>query len=167
MVPVSVAENITYAIDLPYPPSSPLVLTEYTITPPPPFSLNDLLNGNITTLLGVVFNGSFDTSYEREAMAIAEFYVHQLTTAVYLNESDAIENFAEMRYYSYPRNLTSVTSVQTPPLHFYLSHTIHSAPDFDQVIHASIDLSTCACTGSVCGNSANWIAKVQTPGVEW
>ena len=39
LTPMSVAENQTIAIDLPYPPESNLLVNEFTFTPPPPFSL--------------------------------------------------------------------------------------------------------------------------------
>lgn len=38
ITPLSVAENISQVIDIPYPPTAPLVVDEFTITPPPPFS---------------------------------------------------------------------------------------------------------------------------------
>eukprot|EP01125_Pyxidicula_operculata_P019498 TRINITY_DN7081_c2_g2_i1.p1 TRINITY_DN7081_c2_g2~~TRINITY_DN7081_c2_g2_i1.p1 ORF type:complete len:306 (-),score=36.01 TRINITY_DN7081_c2_g2_i1:13-930(-) len=161
IVPLSVAENLTVAINLPYPPATPLLGTEYTITPPPPFSLNDLLLGNITSLLGVVYNGSFDTSYERIADSIAQLTIYDLTTAVYLDNSSSIQPYPEMRYLSYPRKPDSFIGEQ----HYYLSHEIHSAPDFDQVIHIVVNVDDCVCSG--CPSDFEKYTYIQQPGVEW
>jgi len=160
--PLPCAENITYAIDIPIPPTDPLVVNEFTVTPPPPFSLNDLLNGQIRTLLGVVYNGSFDTSYERYAISIANFAIQwPLTTAVWLNDSSAIQNYPQLRYYSYPRSLAG-DQTNDSVVHLYLSHKIHSAPDFDQVIHATINFADCKCTQNCTDDWQSWIVQ---PGI--
>jgi len=152
-------ENNIIPIGLPIPPSDQLIQNEYTITPPPPFSLNDLLSGEIKTLLGVVYNGSFDTVYEREAMSIATLTITNLTTAVWLNISSAIPSYPEMRYLSYPLSLTpSSARIQ----YFYFSHEIHSAPDFDQVIQVMVDLDSCVYSGSI-----ELSSSIYTPGLEW
>jgi len=162
LVPLSVAENRTLAIDLPYPPAHQLVVDEFTITPPPPFSLNDLLNGNITQLLGVVYNGSFDTLYERIPMAIANFDILNLTTAVWLNYSHAIPNYPQLRYYSYPRKMPYVNNEEV--INLYMSHEIHSPPDFDQVVHIQLALDNCTCDS--CDNQ--WMSQqIQTPSAVW
>eukprot|EP01111_Echinosteliopsis_oligospora_P015841 TRINITY_DN6397_c0_g1_i1.p1 TRINITY_DN6397_c0_g1~~TRINITY_DN6397_c0_g1_i1.p1 ORF type:complete len:151 (+),score=32.00 TRINITY_DN6397_c0_g1_i1:24-455(+) len=51
LTPMSVAENTTDVIPLPYPPASDLLVDEFTFTPPPPFSLNDLLSGDIKKII--------------------------------------------------------------------------------------------------------------------
>jgi len=155
LTPLPVAENQTLVIDLPYPPEAQLLHNEFTFTPPPKFSLNDLLNGYITNLLGVVYNGSFDTSYERIAMAIAIFDINELTTAVYLNDSNQIPNYPSMRYLTYPRNPVVQTSGKQ---NFYMAHQIHSAPDFDQIVHVEIDLDGCTSTN---------FESIYQPGVAW
>jgi len=142
LLPISTTQNITYPIDLPYPPKAELLGTEYTTTPPPNFSLNDLLLGTITQLNGVVFNGSFDTPYERIPISLGSFFIESFPTAVYLDNSSSIEPYVFLQYYSYPRNNKIVTQgIQ----HYYLSHDIHAAPDFDQVVHVTIDLDNCIC----------------------
>jgi len=161
MIPLPTVQNLTQNIAIPYPPSSPLLVNEFTITPPGPFSLNDLLAGKITEMYGVVYNGSFDTSYERYALSVAKFFVQDLTTAVYLNISDAIPHHPELRYYSYPRTMDSASD---DALHLYLSHQIHSAPDFDHVVHASVPLSSCSCAGSSCPDMASTVLE---PGALW
>jgi hypothetical protein len=126
----SVLDDI-YVIDIPYPPANDLVVYEWSITPPSPFSLNDLLSGKITTLNGVFYNGSFDTSYERQPMTLGKMTVLDLTTAVYLNETEP-EGYPDLQYLSYPRGSSSSN-------HFYLAHQIHQQPDFDHVVHAVLD----------------------------
>lgn len=121
MVPFETVNNVTQPIPLPYPPSSPLLINEFTITPPGPFSLNDLLTEEIQDLYGVVYNGSFDTSYERYAIAIADFHIEQIVTAVYLNISATIAPLPELQYYSYPR---STAADANGMIDFYLSHKV-------------------------------------------
>jgi len=158
LIPMSCAENETYVIDIPYPPASEMLVDEFTITPPPPFSLNDLLLGNISKLLGVVYNGSFDTLYERIPMAIATFSITQLTTAVYLNDSSSIEEYPQLRYYSYPRS-TVTTNIGNA--HYYFAHQIHAVPDYDQVIHTVINLNSCSCSDE-CD-----LSIIHEPGAVW
>ncbi|EFA79900.1 hypothetical protein PPL_06720 [Heterostelium album PN500] len=149
LTPLSSGENITYPIDLPYPPASELLQYEFTFTPPPPFSLNDLLSGQIKQLLGVVYNGSFDTPYEREAISVATLDIYELTTATYLNDSQSIQSYTSQRYLSYPRLGMGLPLPSGGQHHFYWAHEIHAVPDFDQVVHVVIDLDSC-----VCGNNA-------------
>jgi len=159
LTPLSVAENITLPLNLPYPPSAEILGNEYTITPPPPFSLNDLLTGKITELLGVFYNGSFDTPYERMADGIAKFTITELTTAVYLNDSTT-DVYPTLQYLSYPRNENPypVAGLQ----HYYLAHQIHAAPDFDQIVHITIDLDNC-----VSSNKEAIYRKINTPAAIW
>jgi len=161
MVPFATVNNVTAPIPIPYPPASDMLADEFTFTPPGLFSLNDLLAGRITELYGVVYNGSFDTPYERYAIAIATLRVVKLTTAVYLNISSAIAPIPELRYYSYPRT----TDASDSELHVYLSHQIHAAPDFDQAVHALIPAASCTCVG--CTDQAEIIRTVLNPGAVW
>lgn len=131
LVPTPSVFDDIYVIDIPYPPVDDLVIYEYSITPPSPFSLNDLLSTKLTVLNGVYYNGSFDTSYEREPTTLAQMKVLELTTAVYLNETEPYP-YEYLQYLSYPRG--SVTSQ-----HFYLAHQIHAQPDFDHVVHVVVD----------------------------
>jgi hypothetical protein len=109
LVPIATTQNETYPIDIPIPPKYNLLQNEYTITPPPLFSLNDLLAGEITQLNGVVFNGSFDTTYERVPISLGTLNIGDLVTAVYLDNSTSIKPYDTLQYYSYPRNIKVVT----------------------------------------------------------
>ena len=166
LTPLPFAGNETFPIILPYPPKHQTVGHEFTFTPPPPFSLNDLLNGDLTVLQGVVYNGSFDTSYERKSMNIAKYNIEELTTAVYLNYSSEVVPFTYLTYYSYPRTQTWNGNSQQ---HFYLSHFIHAAPDFNQIIQGIIDLSQCVCLSWYgCPSSMeDWYNELNAGGIVW
>jgi len=156
IAPLPHAGNVTLPLKIPYPPKHQTIGYEYTFTPPPPFSLNSLLNGELTVLQGVVYNGSFDTTYERIPIAIARLDITDLTTAVYLNYSSSVVPYEYQTYYSYPRAMINDGSSQQ---HFYLGHNIHAAPDFDQLIQVIIDMSSCAGTNA-------W-EIVSQPGIVW
>eukprot|EP01119_Soliformovum_irregulare_P025463 TRINITY_DN9446_c0_g1_i1.p1 TRINITY_DN9446_c0_g1~~TRINITY_DN9446_c0_g1_i1.p1 ORF type:complete len:297 (+),score=27.42 TRINITY_DN9446_c0_g1_i1:87-977(+) len=143
---------------LPVPPMTNMVTNEFTFTPPPPFSLNDLLVGQLTTLYGKVFNGSFDTMYPRITIALGQLDITSMPTATYLNISSAIPNYPVMRYLSYPRNPSVSLSGKQD---YYLSHEIHSAPDFDQVVHITLDLDSCT---QMDQSSAE---AIHLPGTSW
>lgn len=155
-------------IPIPLPPRDGLIQNEYTITPPPEFSLNDLLAGNLTELKGVVYNGSFDTPYERIPLALATLTVRELTTAVYLNESTAISNYPDLRYLSYPRDM-SPSSLTKPFQHLYFAHEIHSVPDFDHIVQGLVDTSQCHCdldSTELC-DTERILRDIRTPASEW
>lgn len=155
-------------IPIPYPPHDTLLQNEFTFTPPPEFSLNDLLLKTLTELKGVIYNGSFDTSYERIPLALGTLTVRELTTAVYLNESKSIPSYPDLRYLSYPRDMSA--SADTKPFQqMYFVHEIHSVPDFDHIVHARIDTTACHCENepsSLCDNQ-KLTQVVRTPGIEW
>ncbi len=121
-------------LSLPLPPREELEVYEYSFTPPSPFSLNDLITGRIEQLRGVYYNGSFDTPYERIPQSLALLQVKDLTTVVYLKESET-DAYPNLRYLSYPRN----KDIATGSKHFYFAHAIHAQPDFDHVVHGTVD----------------------------
>jgi hypothetical protein len=155
-------------IPIPYPPQDSLLQYEYTITPPPEFSLNDLLLERLTELKGVIYNGSFDTSYERIPLALGTLTVRQLTTVIYLNDSKSIPSYPDLRYLSYPRDM-SPSAATKPFQHLYFVHEIQSIPDFDHIIHVSIDTTQCHCDTkfpALCDNK-RLFQEILTPGIEW
>jgi len=153
--PVSIGDSMPVApIPLNYPPSAPLLIDEFTVTPPPAFSLNNLLNGDIKWLAGAVYNGSFDTTYDRIPTNIGNVTIEQLTTAVWLNVSS--EPFPTLQYLSYPRK-PATTASKEGEVHLYMAHQIHAPPDFDQVIHVVVDPAQC--TGSP--------VEILKPGAAW
>jgi hypothetical protein len=157
LVPQPIGDT-TAVVPIPmnYPPSSPLLVNEHSITPPPSFSLNNLLNGDIKWLSGTVYNGSFDTLYERIPTNIGKVSVTHLTTVVWLNASTA-PAYPTLQYLSYPRQPDSQRVVLSN-VHLYLAHQIHAAPDFDQIVHAVLDSTKCI------GGS---IKDILLPGASW
>lgn len=120
--------------NFPQPPMNDLVQYQYSFTPPPPFSLNDLLNGDIRQFRGVYYNGSFHSEYERIPQSVAILDILSMPTAVYLSEFET-NSFPNLRYLSYPRG-------DRDSVHFYFLHEIHAQPDFDHIIHGT--LTECA-----------------------
>ena len=167
LTPLPFAMNETLPIKMPYPPATELIGNEYTFTPPPPFSLNDLLNGDITILQGTVYNGSFDTSYERIPINIARFDINELTTTVWLNYSSSVVPYEYLTYYSYPRAVTWNNNVDQ---YYYLSHTIHAAPDFNSIVQAKVDLTSCSCINndnSCPSSEEEWYNEISNGGKVW
>lgn len=136
IIPTSCVEGEVFPLDLPLPPANDLQIYEWSFTPPSPFSLNDLLSGEIKKLNGVYFNGSFDTPYERIQQSLATLHIEDLTTTIYLSETET-NSFPNLRYLSYPRKkLTTHTGgKEAKSNHFYFAHEIHAQPDFDHVAH--------------------------------
>lgn len=157
LMPTPSVEGELYAIAIPHPPADDLVAFEYSFTPPSPFSLNDLLNGQITKLNGMYYNGSFDTPYERIPQSLATLTVQDLTTTVYLEEFEST-SYASLRYLSYPRNLLPGASN-----HFYFAHQIHAQPDFDHIVHVSL----VDCMSSNHTNKADVDSLIARPGASW
>ena len=131
LTPIESVQGENLGFQIPYPPMDELLIHEYSFTPPSPFSLNDLLSESVMTYNGVFYNGSFDTPYERYATNLATLQVHELTTAVYLNESET-DGFDNLRYLSYPRGQFEKS------MNFYFAHEIRAQPDFDHVVHGRI-----------------------------
>lgn len=130
-------------LNLPLPPLDDLLTFEYSITPPSPFSLNDLLNHDIKSLYGVYYNGSFDTPYDRIPESLSVVKIEDLTTAVYLDEAET-SGYTNLTYLSYPRALPGISKQSSD--HFYLAHSIRAQPDFDHVAHGRI--TNCSSTTS-------------------
>jgi len=158
LIPLSVGDDEVVPIPMNYPPKAPLLVNEHTITPPPSFSLNNLLNGDTKWLMGSVYNGSFDTTYERIPTNIGKVSVVDLTTTVWLNASSAIPNYRSLQYLSYPRQ-PDAEKVGETAVHVYMAHQIHSKPDFDQIIHAVTDATQC--------DGSDVLKQLLTPGASW
>ena len=158
-MPTSSVEGELFPIDIPHPPTDELVTYEYSFTPPSPFSLNDLLNGDIKKLNGMYYNGSFDTPYERIPQSLSTLAVERLTTAVYLDEF-ATDSYQNLRYLSYPRSTVAATAG-----HFYFAHEIHAQPDFDHVVHGTV--TDCAASSSSTTSEEQLAALVSFPGASW
>lgn len=157
LIPTSSIEGELYPIDIPHPPADELVTYEYSFTPPSPFSLNNLLNGDIKQMHGMYYNGSFDTPYERIPQSLSTLVIKELTTAVYLAEDEA-DSYPNLRYLSYPRSTVASASG-----HFYFAHEIHAQPDFDHIVHGVV--TGCASASAIPADVLS--AVVSRPGASW
>lgn len=157
LVPTSSIEGELYPIDIPHPPADELVTYEYSFTPPSPFSLNNLLNGDIKKMNGMYYNGSFDTPYERIPQSLATLVVKELTTAVYLDEHET-QSYPNLRYLSYPRSTVPAASG-----HFYFAHEIHAQPDFDHIVHGTV----ADCVSPAAIPNEVLVNVVSRPGASW
>lgn len=126
---------------LPIPPKSQLVGTEYVFTPPA-FSLDLFITGKVPNYYGKFTNGSFDT-HQRYLLSNGHLTVTELITVKYL-EQNATAGYSELPYYSYPRNPTvATTSLEGTEVHLYFLHLLEQSPDFDQIVHVTVDPSSC------------------------
>ncbi len=131
--------------NLPLPPQYYVVGTEYVFTPPS-FALDQLISHTLTNFTGRFTNGSFDTA-QRYLLSNATLVVTNLTTVHYLHEN-ASAGYSELVYLSYPRDPTQSPSRLLGVQHFYFLHLEEKSPDFDQIIHVTIDISSCQYAGS-------------------
>ena len=132
--PISPTNNINdiVSFNIPLPPTNWLNGYTYSFTPPTAFSLNNLLNGDITSFNGVYYNGTFDALYPREPLSIAKLNIEQIITANYLNETNT-DMYSNLQYLIYP--------ISSNSNHYYLSHDIHTNPDFYHTVEGTIDCS--------------------------
>ena len=121
---------------LPLPPQ--LVGTEYVLSPPA-FSLDELLTGQLTTIVGAFSNGSFDTP---QRYVIAEgSLAFDIVTARYLS-ANATRRFDFLAYMSFPVN-SQFSARSSKALDLYMMHVLQASPDFDQVLRVAVDLAAC------------------------
>jgi len=111
--------------------------TEYVFTPPA-FSLDEFITATVTSYYGPFTNGSFDTP-QRYLLSNATLHVTELTTVKYLSQT-APSAYTEAPYYSYPRVIND-TSVN--PIQLYFLHLEQKIPEYDQILHVTIDPETC------------------------
>lgn len=130
-------------VGLPLPPAVPLVGTEYVFTPPE-FSLDELITGTLTSYEGRFTNGSFDTE-QRYLLSNGRLELTERTTIHYLEEN-ATGEYPFLPYLSYPRNRKAKGAAAanvTGPQHLYFLHLEHRMPDFDQIVHVTVDPKSC------------------------
>uniref|UniRef100_A0A7S4NUS1 Uncharacterized protein n=1 Tax=Paramoeba aestuarina TaxID=180227 RepID=A0A7S4NUS1_9EUKA len=175
-LPTAGSEVATLAF--PLPPAIPPYRVEWTFTPPPPFSLNDLLNGALTRLDGVVFNGSFDTSYERIPTNLATLHIEDLPTAIWLNSSSEVPVYQNLQFFSYPfiePESPYGQNVTASLLNFYFAHELNAPiTDYDQIVWMTIDTQQCKCEcldGGDCGcpttSPNDWYQAINTQSQRW
>jgi hypothetical protein len=137
--------------EFPFPPEHALLGTEYTFTPPE-FSLDSLLIGQLpaSTWHGHFQNGSFDTPQRYNLSGKAQLSVEGPPLHIhYLNGSTSgVTTYSHLPYISFPRtvytnNSATTTTTTTTVVHLYWVHLLSATPDFDQVVHVSIDPASC------------------------
>jgi hypothetical protein len=120
--------------NLPFPPKVDLLGTEYVLSPPA-FSLDDLLNGSLTSISGVFSNGSFDTTQRyRLSYGVLDFSV---MTAHYLSSS-APARWSELVYIAFVRSPSNKPGVNDD-MHLYFVHLLEKSAEFDQTIHVVLN----------------------------
>jgi hypothetical protein len=133
---------------LPLPPEVPVMSTEYVFTPPA-FSLDELITGETKAYYGHFTNGSFDTA-QYYTLSNGTLTVNKISTVHYLYDGQSNATIAEQAYLSYPRSSGKPVNSK---LHLYWLHLLWSgrgtgeagshAPDYDQMVHVTIDLDSC------------------------
>lgn len=124
---------------LPLPPAVDTLGTEFVWTPPA-FSLNDLI---VRPALapGLLQNGSFDTP-QRFDLSQGTIDLFSERTVHYLDSTNDC-SYPTPVYLSYPRAFPRGAALESP-LHLYFVHQVWASPDYDQVIHVTLDPDSCA-----------------------
>jgi len=132
----------TQVANLPLPPQVELIGTEYVFTPPA-FSLDDFITQKTTSYYGRFTNGSFDTP-QRYLLSNGTLKVTDLVTVHYLKQDQPV-GYTALPYYSYPRSIGDNSS---DVKHLYFLHLEEKTPEFDQIIHVTVDPSSCVWHGA-------------------
>ena len=146
-------DNCTAWASLPIPPAAPALDTEYVFTPPT-FGLDDLISGEVDSFRGRFTKGSFDTPQVPgtpiipgcgpcgEMLSMATLSVTELPTVHYLWD---LENqpMPQQAYLSYPRRDANEQATGQNVVDLYWVHVLWSAPDYDQVVHVTLDVDSC------------------------
>jgi len=106
---------------------------------PDRWSLNNLINGNLTSFQTELYLGDFEQTGTYLCNVTINI-IRPLLTVVQLNGT-AVEPYQPIRYISY---LASNASTRVDKhYHFYLLHQIRVQPDFDAIAHVTIDPKSC------------------------
>lgn len=124
---------------LPLPPATPALGTEYVFTPPT-FPLDELINGERRTFQGRFTNGSFDT-LQRHLLSNASLEVSALPVVHYLHDLTN-QTLPAQAYLSFPRHHRR-SILKSGIVHLYWLHLLWSAPDYDQIVHVTVDFESC------------------------
>ena len=123
---------------LPLPTNISRLNGQWTIEPDE-WSLNNLLNGNLTSFRTKLYTGDFEQggSY---LCNITVNVIQPFLTVQQLNMSE-VEAYQPIRYISYL--LSNASLAADNHLHFYLLHQIRVQPDFDSIVHVLINPMNC------------------------
>lgn len=132
--------TITHSTVTPIPlPTNITRLNNLWTMEPGRWSLNNLINGNLTSFDAQLYVGDFEQT-GKYLCNITLNIIQPLLTVVQLNSSD-IEPYQPLRYTSYL--LSNLTISTETVLHFYFLHQIRVQPDFDSIVHIVIDPKNC------------------------
>lgn len=143
---------------LPFPTNFTRLYNKWTLASES-MSLNNLLNGNLTSFRSELYVGDFEQSGTFLGNVTINI-IHPLLTVVQLNQSE-IEPYEILRYTSYLLTNSTLTSEEV--IHFYFLHQIRVQPDFDTVIHVTINPANC--TTDIDRNQLNNL--LTQPGNQW
>jgi hypothetical protein len=137
-----ILENTTSVAQFPFPPAAPLLGTEYVLSPPA-FSLDELILHTLPAakMAGKFSNGSFDT---KQRYTLSQGRLNLVGPPIevhYLNES-IVQGYSTLPYLSFPRKVGG-NEAPSGVQHLYWVHLLEKSPDFDQVVHVTIDLASC------------------------
>ncbi|CAF2337467.1 unnamed protein product [Rotaria sp. Silwood2] len=136
---VFLAKIINSTVDpVPLPTNVTRLNSQWTIEPEE-WSLNNLINGNLTSFQTKLYKGDFEQG-GTYLCNITINIIQPLLTVVQLNISE-VEPYQPLRYISYFLT-NSITTTKTH-IHLYLLHQIRVQPDFDAIAHVAIDPANC------------------------
>ncbi|UJR33498.1 hypothetical protein I4U23_020943 [Adineta vaga] len=124
---------------LPLPTNITQLSNQFTIEPLQQWSLNDLINGNITNFRTKLYTGNFEQG-GRYLCDVTINIIRPLLTVVQLNETE-VESYQPVSYSSYLLSNSTLTTDNR--IHVYLLHQIRVQPDFDSIVHATINPADC------------------------
>jgi glyoxylase-like metal-dependent hydrolase (beta-lactamase superfamily II) len=152
--------TITHSTVEPIPlPTNVSQLNHQWTIEPERWSLDNLINGNITSFQSKLYIGNFEQGGQY-LCNITISIIRPLLTVLQLNQSD-VEPEEPLRYTSYL--LTNSTMSSEKFIHFYLLHQIRIQPDFDAIAHVIIDPANC--TSDIDRSKLN--SLLEQTGNEW
>ncbi|CAF0738913.1 unnamed protein product [Rotaria sp. Silwood1] len=123
---------------VPLPTNVTRLYNQWTIQPEE-WSLNNLINGNLTSFRTKLYKGNFEQG-GTYLCDVTINIIQPLLTVVQLNISE-VEPYQPLRYRSY--FLTNSIIKTKTHIHLYLLHQIRVQPDFDAITHVIIDPANC------------------------
>ncbi|CAM4742567.1 unnamed protein product [Rotaria magnacalcarata] len=123
---------------VPLPTNITRLNSQWTIQPDK-WSLNNLINGNLTSFRTKLYKGNFEQG-GTYLCDVTINIIRPLLTVVQLNASE-IQPYQPLRYSSY--FLSNLIVDKRTQIHLYLLHQIRVQPDFDAITHVTIDPANC------------------------
>lgn len=123
---------------VPLPTNISLLNNQWTLEPER-WSLNNLINGNITSFSAKLFLGNSEQGGTYLCNITLQI-IQPLLTVVQLNGSE-VQPYQPLRYISYLQTNSTMSSKSF--IHLYLLHQIRVQPDFDAIVHVVIDPANC------------------------